>query len=170
MAGVLKQLSTVTASTSSTVTLTGITTNNPHMIVISDCFPVTDAAYLRLRWTVGGSVTSSSDYDSGMQIHFAASTIYDSSVTNSDGINITQHTNGTGNGEGVNAIINIYNPTKSSVHTFATVASVGRDHGDESYGTTGGLVQTANQAIDGVQFAYTSGNILRGDFTLYEVT
>jgi hypothetical protein len=105
-----------------------------------------------------------------MQIYFASSTFYNSGVTNNNGLNLTQHTNGTGNGEGINAIVNIYNPNKSSEHSFATVQSVGRDHGDESYGTFGGLVQTANQAVDGVQFKYSSGNILRGDFTLYEVT
>ena len=67
----------------------------------------------------------------------------------------------------MSANIYIFNPSDSNEYTIATIEAVARDHGDESYGTFGGMIFTVNSTVDGVYLYYTSGNIASGEFKLY---
>tara|TARA_R100001086_G_C11703127_1_gene221918 strand:+ start:118 stop:636 length:519 start_codon:yes stop_codon:yes gene_type:complete len=168
MSSSLVLISEATASSSGNITLTGMSsTYDVYQLVIADATPDTDAAYLRMKYTESGTKNDTSNYDGAEIILFAASSNYSSGVANSAGYNITNHTNGTSAGESTSANLYIFNSQDSGEYTMATIESVSRDHGDESYGTFGGMVFTVASTVDGVYLYYTSGNIASGEFKLY---
>ena len=73
-------------------------------------------------------------------------------------------------GPGGYGIFMIYNANNSSEYTFMTTESTNRDESGKNYGSPGGIVFTVTSAVDGVYFAFNSGNIASGTFTLYKVT
>ena len=160
--------STVTSAVSS-VTLTGIDSDDVYMLSLNNIAPSSDNYYLNFKFTESGTPNSTSNYDYGQKFIRANSSFSNLSGTNSAGINITNHTNGTGNSETTNGIFYIYGANNSSEHTYMTTESSNRDSSGNNYGSMGGFVFTVSSAVDGCNFTYSTGNIASGTFTLYKV-
>ena len=157
----------ITTSTSS-VTLTGTTTDHVYMAVLTGVTPVTDGEYLRVRFTVGGSNDGDSNYDRAT-LEFKADAAYgDSYQSNANGFNMAD--NGTATGETHQSIFYIYNANTSSEYTFASWSECGLEEGGNLRARNGGGVLTEEQATDGLYFFYSSGNIASGKFALYRVS
>jgi hypothetical protein len=159
---------TITSAVAS-VTLTGIDSDDVYQLVLNNVAPASDNYYLRIRFTESGTPNSTSNYDYAMMYMQAGGGFLDLANTNGNGVNITNHTNGTGTSETTNGIFPIYNANNSSEYTFMTTESSNVDSGNASYGSPGGLVFTVSSAVDGVYLYYTTGNIASGTFTLYKV-
>ena len=170
MAGSLIQVATTTlTSATANVTLTGINSDDDHVLVLNNVAPASDNYYLRLKFTESGTANSTSNYDYAMTYMQAGGAFLDLAGENSAGVNITNHTNGTGTSETTNGIFPIYNANSSSDYTFMTTGSSNVDSSNSHYGSQGALVFTVASAVDGVYLYYTTGNIASGTFTLYKV-
>ena len=167
--GLLQVATNTVTSAVSSVTLTGIDSDDAYMLVLSNVAPTTDSAYLNLKFTESGTANSTSNYDYAQKFLRANTSFLDLAGTNSTGVNITNHRLGTGTQETANGIFMIYNANNSSEYTFMTTESTNRDESGNNYGSPGGIVFTVTSAVDGVYFAFGSGNIASGTFTLYKV-
>ena len=159
---------TVTSATAS-VTLVGINSDDVYQLVLNNVAPASDNYYLRLKFTESGTANSTSNYDYAQMYMQTGGAFLDLSGTNSAGVNITNHTNGTGTSETTNGIFPIYNANNSSEYTFMTTESSNVDSSNDNYGSQGGIVFTVASAVDGVYLYYSTGNIASGTFTLYKV-
>ena len=168
--GLLQVATTTVTSAVASVTLTGIDSDDVYQLVLNNVAPASDNYYLRVKFTESGTANSTSNYDYAQKFIRANSSFLGLAGTNSAGVNITNHTNGTGTSETTNGIFNIYNANNSSEYTFMTTESSNRDSSGNNYGSQGGIVFTVTSAVDGVYLYYTTGNIASGTFTLYKVT
>ena len=170
MAGKLLQVATTTVTSAvASVKLTGINSDDVYQLVLNNVAPASDNYYLRVKFTESGTENSSANYDYAMKFMYPGGTFLNLPGTNSTGVNITNHTNGTGTSETTNGIFNIYNANNSAEYTFMTTESSNVDSSQGIYGSPGGLVFTVASAVDGVYLYYTTGNIASGTFTLYKV-
>lgn len=168
MTASLVQVATNTVSSSvSSVTLTGINSDDVYMVAVNNFDVDTDAVTSRLRVTVSGSADGTSNYDQAARILFANTTFSTSSGQNLNRIDFFSQ--GTNTGEQSNFIIYLYNFNNSSEYCFGTVETTAMDSNARNLGRQGGFVHTVQQACDGVQFSLSSGNIISGTFTLYKV-
>ena len=169
MAGKLVQVATNTVSSPvSSVTLTGIDSDDVYMIAMNNVVPVNNAVNLKSRVTKSGTADTTSNYDvAGKQLR-ADTTFSNSSSTNSD--NWLIHFNqGNLTGEANNIIYYLYNFNSSSEYSFITFEETGFDSNPKLVGNQGGAVHTVASASDGVHFYMSGGNIASGTFTLYKV-
>tara|TARA_R100000426_G_scaffold44665_1_gene33896 strand:- start:1710 stop:2219 length:510 start_codon:yes stop_codon:yes gene_type:complete len=160
--------STVTSAVS-TVTLTGIDSDNSYMIAISNAQPATDNAQLKVRFTVGGSADTSSNYDFVYKKLRSDTTFSDFVSTNDDILRLSSSGLGTDTSETDNIILYLYNFNNSSQYSFVTALTVNLTNGQGLRGNAGGAVLTKEQATDGVEFRMVSGDIASGVFTLYKI-
>ncbi len=167
--GLVQVATTTVTSATANVTLTGINSDDVYQLVLNNVAPASDNYYLRIRFTESGTANSTSNYDYAQMYMQAGGGFLDLSGTNGDGVNITNHTNGTGTSETTNGIFPIYNANNSSDYTFMTTESSNVDSSNDHYGTQGGLLFTVNSAVDGVYLYYTTGNIASGTFSLFKV-
>ncbi len=167
--GLIQVATTTVTSATANVTLTGINSDDVYQLVLNNVAPASDNYYLRIRFTESGTANSTSNYDYAMMYMQTGGGFLDLSGANGNGVNITNHTNGTGTSETTNGIFPIYNANNSSDYTFMTTESSNVDSGNDNYGSQGGLLFTVNSAVDGVYLYYTTGNIASGTFTLYKV-
>ena len=166
--GLIQVATTTVTSATANVTLTGINSDDVYQLVLNNVAPASDNYYLRIRFTESGTANSTSNYDYA-QMYMQNGAFLNLAGTNGDGVNITNHTNGTGTSETTNGIFPIYNANNSSDYTFMTTESSNVDSSNDNYGSQGGLLFTVNSAVDGVYLYYTTGNIASGTFTLYKV-
>jgi len=163
---------TVTSSVSS-VTLTGIDTDDVYMLAVSNCIPVTNGQDGQLRVTKSGTAQSDSKYSFAFKGLRTDTTFSNLSSINSSKWTypIGWSTRNTSAEAGVsgNAIIYLYNFNSSSEYSFASVDTVTKYSGG-SLGVQGGGVHTVASASDGINFQWSTGNIDVGAvFTLYKV-
>ena len=158
---------TVTSAVAS-VTLTGIDSDDVYMVAYSNAFMSSDGARLRVRFTVGGSADTSSNYDSARKDMYANQSFYNSSGAN--GTYLNGFSLGTTNPESSKGLYYLYNFNDSSEYSFVTIELQETNNAGENAGLVGGAVLTVAQATDGIQFYASTGNIASGTFTLYKVT
>jgi|TARA_R100000455_G_C6210296_1_gene78083 hypothetical protein len=167
--GLLQVNTTTITSATSSVTLTGIDDDSVYMLVLSNVAPSNDSKYLNLKFTVGGSASSTSNYDYAQYFQYTSGSAFGLAGTNGTSVNITNHRIGTGTSETVNGIFMVYNANNTSEYTFMSTESANMDESPKLYGTQGGIVFTATDAVDGFYFSITSSSIASGTFTLYKV-
>ena len=168
--GLLQVATTKLETATSSVTLTGIDSDDLYLLSLNNVAPTSDNYYLKLKFTESGTANSTSNYDYAQKFIRANSSFLTLGGENSAGVNITNHTNGTGTSETTNGIFYIYNANNSSEYTFMNTLSSNRDSSGRNYGSQGGLVFTVASSVDGVNFAYNVGNIQTGSvFSLYKV-
>ena len=165
--GLIQVATTTVTSATANVTLTGIDSDDVYQLVLNNVAPASDNYYLRVRFTESGTPNSTSNYDYAQMYMQTGGAFLDLTGTNGDGVNITNHTNGTGTSETTNGIFNIYSANDSSEHTFMSTESSNVDSGNDNYGSHGGLVLTVDSEVDGVYFYYSTGNIASGTFSLF---
>ena len=170
MAGNLVQVDTETVTSAvASVTLTTINTDDVYMVAMHNVAPVTDNVYLKGRVTTGGTADSDSEYDRATKTLRANTSFGNGAETNASEWYIQENTNGTGTSEVCNGIIYLYNFNNSSDYSFITVEMSSVDASTNHNGSQGGRVHTVNEANDGINFFFSSGNIASGTFTLYKV-
>ena len=163
----LVQVATNTVSSPvSSVTLTGIDSDDVYMVTIVGASPSSGVDEIRTRFTSSGTPISGNDYDYADKFLRASATFINDYNTNQTS------SRGTGNidnaFEGGNGIFYLYNFNNASEYSFMTIESV--TYGlSEGRGYQGGAVYTVAEACDGVHFFPSTANIDSGTFTLYKV-
>ena len=169
MAGKLVQVATSTVSGSvANVTLTGINSDNVHLLAISKYENDTDNRDVWLRFTVGGTADTSSNYDNAAKELRSDTTFGNRYSPNQSVIQIAGNI-GIQVGEQMNALIYLYNFNNSSGYSHCGFDTTYLNITPNHRGRQGGAVLTVNQATDGVQILGAGGNIDNGTFTLYKV-
>ena len=166
--GLLQVATNTVSSAVASVTLTGIDSDDVYMVAYSNAFMSSDGARLRVRFTVGGSADTSSNYDSARKDMYANQSFYNSSGAN--GTYLNGFSLGTTNPESSKGLYYLYNFNDSSEYSFVTIELQETNNAGENAGLVGGAVLTVAQATDGIQFYASTGNIASGTFTLYKVT
>ena len=166
--GLLQVATNTVTSAVSTVTLTGIDSDNVYLVTYNNWRCGTDTTQNRLRITKSGSAQVSSEYDFTSKLMYSSTSFSDNRQTNLTFVG--QDFIGTGTGEASNGILYLYNFNSSSEFSFITQEEVNYSHNPRLTGVQGGIVHTVASASDGIQFLVSAGNITAGTFTLYKVT
>ena len=166
MAGSLIKINEVIASSSATITLTGInTTYNVYQVVASNIVPASDSQALRIRVGTGGTPDSDSEYDMTFKVFES-----NSGISNHTEVNQTSWrgvTYGTGTNEAGNLLINCFNFSNASNFSYITLEENTFTNSAHLASFTGGAVHSVNEANDSISFHMASGNIASGTFSLY---
>jgi len=169
MAGQLIQVATNTVTSAvSSVTLTGIDSDDVYMVAMNNIVPVNNAVNLRSRVTKSGTADTTSNYDvAGKQLK--GNTTFSNSYSTNQNAWLIHFNQGNLTGEANNIIYYLYNFNSSSEYSFITFEETGFDSNPNLLGNQGGAVHTVASASDGLHFFMTAGNIASGTFTLYKV-
>ena len=170
MAGKLVQVATNTVSSSvSSVTLTGIDSDDVYMVACNNIFFDTNDD-MRIRFTVSGSADTSSNYDYAHKAIYADASFGNTGTTNQSSLDTNQST-GTSSNFQINTIMYLFNFNNSSEYSYVTYENAHRNTSQSRVGLfAGGGVLTETQATDGIFFFLNSGNnFASGTFTLYKV-
>ena len=171
MAGQLVQVETNTVTSAvSSVTLTGIDSDDVYMVAMNNVQLDTDTKNIQYRFTVSGTAQSTSNYDYAHKVLRANTSFANENNSNLTLLYINSYT-GTGiaTGETTQAILYLYNFNNSSEYSFVTKEELARDYNGALRGGQGGAVYTVAEAHNGIHFFPNSGNIASGTFTLYKV-
>ena len=170
MAGSLVKINEeIVTSAVASVTLTGIdSTYDVYMVKFENVKPSADNVNLEMRFTVSGTPDSSANYDLAWKKLDATTTFANQSATNLTASYVNIQVGGDTN-EQNNGIMYIFNANNSSEYTFCTIETVfSNPFSGGLNGSQGGNVLTVAQAVDGVQFFFsTSVNHSSGTYTLY---
>ena len=158
---------TVTSAVSS-VSLTGIDSDDVYMLAVHSYIPSSDNKDMRLRVLESGTANSTSNYDMSAKVLRTDTSFGDDEHTNATDLD-TSTGIGNATGEMANWIIYIYNAFNSSVFTFFTIENTMLSNDPILIGRQGGGVFTSNSQVNGVELRANSGNIASGTFTLYKV-
>ena len=170
MAGSLVLIDSDTASSSSSIALTGVdSTYNVYLVTWNNLTPSNDSVYTSLRFTVSGTGDSDSNYDYAMMRFQADSTPFYTDGS-ADASSITMSDVGTATGEVSSGILYLFQFSNASEYSFITYETVARDSSGNLRGRAGSGVLTETQANDGVEFIISGGNIASGEFKLYGLT
>lgn len=166
-------ISTVTASNSATVSITGLSsTYDMYVVELIKVIPSTASnETLQIRTsTNGGSTYDSgiSDYQWGIGYFYVNGTFASTWAINNDGIRASQGTNNSGSNLGNNGFIYITKPSDAS---YCQIYS------DLHQTASGGLPgfcfsvgeRKSNADVDAIRFFYSAGNITSGTFRLYGI-
>jgi hypothetical protein len=162
-------IDTQTASTSSTISFTGLSsTYAKYVVELLGVTPDTDTVTLQLRT----STDNGSSYDSGAsdyswtRIVTKSNTIAAAQDTADDSIELHAFPTGTGTNDVVNGSVTIFDP---SATTYTMIRSDFSTIDDDDAITLGSYVGVRLSAadVDAIQFSFDSGNIASGTFKLY---
>jgi len=168
MAGQLVQVATETVTSAvSSVTLTGINSDDVYMVAINNVAPTVDNTF-NMRTTTSGVADSDSQYDVAHQIIKANTSFGTDTNTNGTQWKIAS-TVGTDTNEQTNHIIYLFNFNNASEYSFFTNENTKLNAVPVLEGFQGGGVHTVAEANDGVNFFVVGGSIESGTFTLYKV-
>ena len=166
MAGSLVLIDSDTASTSGSISLTGIdSTYNVYVAILSGITPTADANF-NMRVTTSGTADSDSQYDKASEVFKVDSSFGTTSDENEAQWRINS-TVGTDTNEEANHTIYLFNFNNASEYSFYTNESVKLNSSGGVEGYQGGGAHTVAEANDGVNFFFTSGTIESGEFKLY---
>ena len=166
--GLLQVASSVVTSSTASVSLTGIDSDDVYMLAVNNFVPVTDAQDMKIRVIESGTPNSSSNYDIAAKLLRADTTFGNDKNTNDTSFDCSTAI-GNDTGECANWIFYIYNANNSSEFTFFTQETVQLAHTALLIGRQGGCVFTSASQVEGIQMFAGSGNIQSGTFTLYKV-
>ena len=138
-----------------------------YMVKFNKVVPDTDNQNLKMRFGVGGTPDTSSNYDVAFKLLRTDATFSNEGVTNSDNFQILNNV-GTATSEIGNSIMYLFNFNNASEYSFYTLEANVLNSVGTLKGRQGGGVLTVAQATNSVQFFFSSGNIDIGStFTLY---
>jgi hypothetical protein len=169
MAGKLIQVATETVSSSvSSVTLTGIDSDDVYMLAVNNFIPSTDGTDMKIRVVESGTPNSTANYDISAKLLRADTTFGNDSNTNDTSFDCSTAI-GNNTGECANWIFYIYNAYNSSEYTFFTQEMTMLSNSAVLIGRQGGCIFTSDSQVEAIQMFAGSGNIASGTFTLYRV-
>ena len=156
-------------SAANTVTLTGITTNDPHVLFYRDVYMTNDGAVPAWRFTKASddSANTSSNYENARMNIYSNQAHYD--AANKSLTSFSAIGTGTSSLECHQGLLTLWNCTDSSSYTYSSWEQLMITETPEYTGPHGGGSLKVNEAHNGVQFFANSGNIANGRFTIYKV-
>ena len=167
MSGSLILIDSDTASSSSSISLTGMDSTFDVYVATIENLLHSEGAYDYVRFTVGGSADTSANYDSAMKVFRANGVFYNGAYTNQTFTYLSPYKKGTNTGSQTNATFYIYNSQNSSEYTFATFEESSLGTSGALTGSQGGMVLTETQITDGINFSPDAGNYPSGEFKLF---
>lgn len=166
MAGSLILVDSDTANNSASISLTGIdSTYNVYVCQLIGIKPASDGNFF-MRVTTGGTPDSDSEYDTASRV-FKANTGYGTTSDTDEAQWRINSTVGSDTNEEANHTIWLFNFNNSSEYSFYTNESQKLNASGNLEGYQGGGNHTVAEANDGVNFFFTSGNIVSGEFKMY---
>lgn len=158
---------TVTSAVSS-VTLTGIDSNDVYMLTVNNFKPSTDSQDMKIRVVESGTPNSTSNYDIAAKL-LRSDTSFGNDGNSNDTSFDCSTAIGNDSGESANWIFYIFNANDSAENTVFSQETVQLAHTALLIGRQGGCVFTSASQVEGVQMFAGSGNIESGTFALYKV-
>ena len=172
----LKQINkqTYTSSTNSG-TITGVSSNNPHMLVGHSLNNIDNAGVMDFKFTVSGSATSASTYDIAYIDLKGHESFQKFGNPNQDMFRLTDDMGHAGNvGNSLNFVITAFNMQSTDEYVFANyeITSNQNNTSKPLRGYQGAVVVTdsVSTQYDGFSFNLNGTNGLgSGTLTLYEI-
>jgi hypothetical protein len=172
--GAWNLLSTVTASSSSTVDIetTFDSTYDRYVILVDGMVGSADAENLIMLLKIGGSYLTTSTYRSHRQELQSGSTSYSAIVTTNEGTGdqIIARPLGNVGGEVSNVELEIFNPSSTTLQKLYTFKGAAVYYTGASLMFDGVGLNTNTAALTGVRFKMSVGTIASGAFRLYGVS
>jgi hypothetical protein len=164
-------IQTVTASSSASLTVTGLdSTYDTFAVAVSDLIPATDGVHMYIRVGDSSGVDSgSSDYSNHTIMGTAGSTSYNATATAGNNQINLGFSVGNASGEGFGGLYYIHNPGDGSVVPLITGTSVYKTNGGVTEGGSMCATRDAVITLDRVQFIMSSGNITSGRVTAWGI-
>ena len=160
----------IVTSAVSSVTLTGIDSDDVYMVAMNNVAPTTDSQGLLARVTESGTANTTSNYDYAFKQLDVGATFSNQSATNITYWLMSGALCGTGTSETNQGIYNLYNFNNASEYSFITTEGTNNNQSQVLHSITGGSVFTSASACDGLEIFFASGNIASGIFTLYKLS
>jgi len=164
-------ISTQTASSSASISFTGLTAYDNYLLLIENAVPATDGTILFLRITENNGVSYPSTNYSWVDFDFQ----FNASATHGNGndtgfnmvgaqlVSITS-------GLGLSGEVRLKNLTSTTAYKWITADVAFYNNGGQvGKALTSGYYTANTSAIDGFQVFYSSGNISSGKFSLYGI-
>lgn len=158
-------ISTITASSNATVDFTGLSAAySMYIVIMNNVVPQTNGTFLSIRLGTGAGPTwgaGASDY----------AYAFTTSATGGTGVGsaVTGYAIGTGTGQTMNAQVEVYNPSQSTLyHGVLETISIYSNTNTQINGVISGTYLSTT-AVTGIRFICGSGNVNAGTFRLYGV-
>lgn len=163
-------IGTVVASTSATLTVTGLdSTYDTYAIAISDVIPSNDIERVNLRLGTSGGIEAGNSYSFHRQSTLASAVTY-AAISSQTGTAFgATNEGGTTAGEGCGALLFLHTPGDASSVPLITGTNVSHNHNSIFQG--GSVIGGFNTviAVDRVQILMSSGNIASGRLTVWGI-
>ena len=171
VAGSLRKLSTVTASSSSTVDFTsGIdSTYRQYMIIGSNIKPSNDGEPLRMQVSSDGLSTVLNFAYHNAELTSTGSTYGANLSSSADNMRLSSTGWGSDTVENGSFVITLDNPSSSSDNMIVKGMSTFLNINGVPIGNVISASILATNAVDSIRFKYTSGTITSGTFSLYTI-
>lgn len=174
VSGSLVKISSQTASTSASLSFTGLSaTYSQYIFVIDALLPATDnvALYMRTSTDGGSTYASTNEYNWCNMVTEGDSAYQSVGANASSAINLCGSTSrdeigNVANSEGVTGEVKLYNPSSTTHHRTTGQFCWAETDGTLRSNSHGGQIVLASD-IDAVQFLFSSGNITSGKITMY---
>ena len=163
------QTTNVTSGTSDVQFTSNIDSNhNAYLFILSDVHPATDGTPLRMFVsTDGGSSYISTNYGFGHSGRTAGASELQHSGTNDGHFDLSSQNVGGANDESISVQVYLHKPSGTAGHKLISGTSTVVDNNNTVSSTVfGGMNYSTEAPITAVKFAFGSGNIDRGNFTL----
>ena len=168
--GALTLLSTVTASTSSTVDIetTFNSTYDAYLLVATGVtISATDNFYCRLK--IGGSYLSTNTYQNHVHMMKGDDGAYTSIISGTAQINITGNLPTSTASHSIDFVMRVYTPSSTTFQKLIDWQGVTLNSTPKLMGFVGGGLNTGTDALTGVQFFTGGGTVNAGKFRLYGI-
>ena len=165
-------LSSVTASNSATVELTGLnSTYDTYVVIGSGIVAVTDSVRFGMRFQEAGVYQSSDYIFGGFTARSSTSTFAEGSGSGQNSMRFTSNVTNASNLP-LSFIVEINRPSATTIRkacTYRAMFSEPTGAPDGLTGSFGGGNRISTAAVTGLQFLFVSGNISTGTFRLYGI-
>lgn len=163
------QTTNVTSGTANVQFTSGIdSTYNAYLFILSDVHPATDAQPLEMTVsTDGGSSYISTNYGFAHKGNTAGGSEVSHYNGNDSVFDMSSQNVGNADDESISVQLYLHKPSGTDGHKLINGTSTVVDNGNTvSASVFGGMNYSTTSAINAVKFAFGSGNIDRGNFTL----
>ena len=166
------QTTNITSGTANVQFTSGIdSTYNAYLFILSDVHPQDDNIPLEMTVSQdGGSSYLSSNYGFGHKGNTAGGSELGHYSGGDSVFDLSSQNAGNANDESISVQVYLHKPSGTSGHKLISGTSTVVDNSNTVSSTVfGGMNYTNESAIDAVKFAFGSGNIDRGNFTMFGV-
>lgn len=163
-------ISTASASNSSTIDFTGLTsTYTVYKIIFTQLVPQTDFTAGWIRLGTGGTPTYASGASDYKWCRKFVSTIGEGFAGDNADAQILFFGAGAGNntGENLSGEITLYNPSNATVYKLIEQRTMAYDSAPDNSFQIGSGVYLSTTAVTAIRIMMSSGNITSGEFKLY---